>query len=755
MKKYHYIILLSLLIIAGAIAKNKLFITKLDGSVFLKYVSAIDSIKFSDSDNKIIIHNTNKTTQNYIISNLNNLVFDKTEQIVTISYSGTSVIIDNPYSTNGVTISSSGANVTVNSSTTESIVYRLTGSTTNGGFKIYSDSEFEIQLQNASITNSSGAALNIQSKKTASVLVMAGTTNTLCDALIYTSGTEDEKGTIFSEGMVNFVGYGTLNISSLSKNAICCDDSIAISGPKISISSAAKDALHAKGLLQINNGTVQTSATGDGLDCEQGSIEINGGTITASSPVYDTKCIKCDSAFTITGGSVNLTVSGDMGKGIKSGGIISLNGGNITITTSGAALSTVSGSGYDMSYCTAIKGDSLININGASVTITATGAGGKGISASRDITISAGSLNISTTGNGTTYTNSSGVKDSYNATCITSDQNISIVGGTIVASSSGTGGKGLKANRAITIGSATGAPDVTVTTTGAKFTVSSSTSSSSGPGGSSTTYDYCHPKTIVCDGAFSINNGKLTISSTDDAIHSELSATFNGGTTNIKSSVEGVESLTITFNGGVTTIIGSDDALNATAGAVAGGSESDDGSYIYMKGGILIASATSGDAIDSNGKFLMTGGVLASFGPANSTNEDIDVNGSVTINGGVFMGASYSSNMFETISSSSQYGVNIKSSSAIASAGSYFRVQNSSGSEIGTFITPRAGYYLHVASPLMTKSTSYNIYTGGTYTGGTTYGSTSGGGYCTGGTYSGGTLKKTFSTGTSYITTTN
>ena len=118
MKKYHYIILLSLLIIAGAIAKNKLFITKLDGSVFLKYVSAIDSIKFSDSDNKIIIHNTNKTTQNYIISNLNNLVFDKTEQIVTISYSGTSVTIDNPYSTNGVTISSSGANVTVNSSTT-------------------------------------------------------------------------------------------------------------------------------------------------------------------------------------------------------------------------------------------------------------------------------------------------------------------------------------------------------------------------------------------------------------------------------------------------------------------------------------------------------------------------------------------------------------------------------------------------------------------------------------------------------------
>lgn len=52
--------------------------------------------------------------------------------------------------------------------------------------------------------------------------------------------------------------------------------------------------------------------------------------------------------------------------------------------------------------------------------------------------------------------------------------------------------------------------------------------------------------------------------------------------------MEGIESLTINMVGGYVNILASDDAINATAGAVAGGAESDDGSYFYMKGGSLL-----------------------------------------------------------------------------------------------------------------------------------------------------------------------
>jgi hypothetical protein len=491
-----------------------------------------------------------------------------------------------------------------------------------------------------------------------------------------------------------------------------------------------------------------------------GNISFNSGTYTLSVSQQGANVIDSDGALTVTGGVFTVTVGGNQSKGLKSTGTMTLNGGTIGITTTGGVtLENVAAATYNPSYCSAIKGDGVVNVGGSSITINGSGAGNRGISADGNLNITSGSVNITNSGAGATYTNSSSTTDAYSACCITSDANILITNGTITLSASGSGGKTLKVDGTLTIGDSSGAPTINLTTTGAKFTVGTSSSGGTGggPGGGGTTNtDYCHPKTIVTDGAITINNGNLTISSTDDGIHSEKSITINGGNTIINSSVEGIESLTITINGGYVSVVGSDDGINATAGAVAGGSEYDDGSYFYMKGGILVVSATSGDAVDSNGGFAMTGGVLASFGPANSTNEDIDANGSITVNGGLLFGGCYNSSMFETISSTSQVGVNVKSSTTIASAGSYIRIQDASGTEIGTFITPRAAYYFHFSSPSMKKGTTYNIYTGGSYTGGTTYGNSSKGAYCTGGTYSNGSLKKTFTTSSSaFITTTN
>jgi len=72
------------------------------------------------------------------------------------------------------------------------------------------------------------------------------------------------------------------------------------------------------------------------------------------------------------------------------------------------------------------------------------------------------------------------------------------------------------------------------------------------------------------------------------------------------------------------------------------------------------------------------------------------------------------------------------------SASTLFHIQDASGNDIATFKPARAYASVIFSSSLLTKGSSYSIYTGGSYTG------TLKDGLYSGGTYNGGTLKKTF-----------
>jgi hypothetical protein len=569
----------------------------------------------------------------------------------------------------------------------------------------------------------------------------------LIDNNTYATDYDAAKATLYGAGNILLKGAGSLQVKGYAKHSIASAAGITVAQGTITISEAYKDGIHTSTYFNQTGGTLDIASTDDGIQCEDGNVQISGGKLTLASTAQDVKAINAAGTVSLTGGATSITVSGNASKGIKADGTVTLSGGTLDVTTSGGVLLESSGSGYDPSYCTAIKSDVDVLVSGAGVTITASGVANKGISVDGNLSITSGTVKITDSGSGTTYKNSSGVTDSYSATCLDADGNISITGGTITCSASGTGGKTIKADGNVVIGDASNSPTISLTTTGTKFAVSSSGS------GQNASVDYCHPKTITCDGSTTIKNGNITISSTDDGIHSEVALTITGGTTNITKSVEGIESKTISMEGGVVTIVASDDGVNATAGTTSGGTESDDGSYFYMKGGVLVSSATEGDAVDSNGKFLMTGGVLATYGPSNNTNEDLDVNGSLTVNGGILFGACSNSQMFEGTVSATEYGAILKASSAVSTAGSYFRIQDANGADLGTFITPRSAYYFHFFSPSVAKNTTYYVYTGGTYTGGTTTGSATSGAYCTGGTYSGGSQKKTFTTGFSYSTT--
>jgi hypothetical protein len=397
--------------------------------------------------------------------------------------------------------------------------------------------------------------------------------------------------------------------------------------------------------------------------------------------------------------------------------------GNLTLNTTGNAILNTSGSGYDPACAAGLSSNGQVTINEAAVTIKSTGKGGKGISAGGDVFLSDANIIIITSGAGSTYKNSSGSTDCYSGTGISSDGDMTIESGTLSVSCSGTAAKGISIDGTLIIGSETEIPVVNITTTGAKIAIS-------GTGMYASTAE---SKAVKCNGDITINNGTITISSADDGLKSESAINISIGTVSITKSTEGMEAPVITVNSGNVSIVSSDDGFNATKG---NGGEANDGSCLYLKGGYVVVNASGGDALDSNGNIVMTGGTVIAHGPQSQPEVGMDFNGSFNVSGGLLVVSGTNSNMTEAPSTSSGlYSLKAMSST---SNSSLFHLQDASGNEIVTFKPIRNYYSMIISSEGLKNGSSYSIYTGGTSTG------TNKNGLYTGGTYSGGTLKKTF-----------
>lgn len=622
---------------------------------------------------------------------------------VLVTYSGTTATVSNPYQNSGVSVAVSGGDVTVTSTnTTKEIMYLLSGNATKGSFKIYSEYKFNITMKGLSLTNSAGPAINIQSSKKGTINVVAGTTNTLVDGATYTTSKEDQKGTIFSEGQLSFIGTGTLNVTGNYKHAIVSDDYIAVSEANIVVKAAVKDGIHANDYFQMDNGTVTVTSSGDGIVAEEGYVVINAGTINVNSVDDGITAPYSGTDATITpyilikGGKINVTTTGDKGNAIKSEG-----------------------------YTTIGTGDAI--------TLAVSGKGSKGIKTGGDFTLTAGTVKITTSGAAYYDTNDADIAAPAGINC---DKNLAIRGGNLTINSTGTGGKGINVDGTATVSGGT----TNITASGTKYTYNSANTSEA--------------KGFKSDGAFVMNNGELNIAATDDGIKSETSITVNDGTINVTKSYEGLESKIITIAGGITNVTATNDGINASMGTVSGGTESNDGSNVFIKGGILIVAGS--DAIDSNGNITITGGTTIVCGPTRSPEEGFDVNGNFLMNGGILIAAGSNSNMTKAMSSTStQVGMYIKSGAQLVET-SLLHIEDASGKDLLTFKPKNAVYYFHFSNPSLAKSTAYKIYFGGSYNGGNFVGSSSGWGLYTGGTYSntGATLKSSPTTsGTSTVNT--
>lgn len=310
--------------------------------------------------------------------NLDSVTVDHT---VTVTFGSSGATVSG--TTDSVTASVSGNQVTITNTSSQVISYTLTGSSSNGYFKLYSGKKQVVTLNSLSLTNPNGAAINIQgpastpsSGKRAFVVVQG--TNTLADGSSYsaTPSTEDEKAALFSEGKLVFSGTGTLTVTASGKAGITSDDYVHFQSGTYKVTSTAGHGVRGKDYILVSGGTisVETSASmkkgfsSDSLVCFNGgatTIRVTGGAAYDSEDgeYTGTAGVKADVAFVMNAGTLTITNSGTGGKGISCDGTAQFNGGTVDIT--------VTGSNYTSGDISAkgIKCDGNITFDGSTVNV--------------------------------------------------------------------------------------------------------------------------------------------------------------------------------------------------------------------------------------------------------------------------------------------------------------------------------------------------------------------------------------------------
>ena len=173
--------------VLGLFAGDYIFIFTSDQSVFSLAIAAIDSIKFSPDQTLLAIYKTDQSVAHYSIAKLDSITFGSiNEAVVSITYSGNTVMVTNPYQNKGINITIAGADVMVNSTLADTEVnYLVSGESSDGMLKVYSKYKFRLSLNGVSLTNANGPAINIQSTKKCTLELTSGTTNTLADGVSY------------------------------------------------------------------------------------------------------------------------------------------------------------------------------------------------------------------------------------------------------------------------------------------------------------------------------------------------------------------------------------------------------------------------------------------------------------------------------------------------------------------------------------------------------------------------------------------
>ena len=290
-----------------------------------------------------------------------------------------------------VKVKVSGADVSVeqDASISQEITYRLSGHSDNGSFVHKGDFKITLSLEGLQLTSQTGTAMQIKNGKRIAVVLKDGTENVLTDA-----ENGSQKGCMIVKGHAEFEGGGMLTINGRGKHAYKGDEYVELKAGlgTLTINSTVKDGIHIDDYFEMKGGTLNITTTGGGYWDDEDS---------------ETKAPSCINTATYTlikDGTLNLLSTGDGGKGIKCDSTFTMTGGTLTARTTGARYiyEGYNGDPTDTDNIPdslknapkAVKADMGVCINGGTILLYTEQDGGEGLESKDTLTITGGDIHI-------------------------------------------------------------------------------------------------------------------------------------------------------------------------------------------------------------------------------------------------------------------------------------------------------------------------------------------------------------------------
>ena len=241
--------------------------------------------------------------------------------------SETAIDLSNPTATDGVTVEDGTLTIT------KAGTYKLSGEY-QGQIKVETaDSDaVRLVLDNANITNSSGAALNVVNADEVILYSASGTTNTISDGADYTAtGEDDPDAVVYSKADLTIAGEGTLKVNGNHEDGIHTSDGLVIASGTLEV-NAANTGIKGKDYVDILGGTINVTAQQDGIkstnDTDEGKgwTRLSNGTVTVNA---GDDGFKASRVVEISGGSLTVEQSDE---GIEAQ-YINVSGGDVNVTS--------------------------------------------------------------------------------------------------------------------------------------------------------------------------------------------------------------------------------------------------------------------------------------------------------------------------------------------------------------------------------------------------------------------------------------
>ena len=328
-----------------------------------------------------------------------------------------------------------------------------------------------------------------------------------------------------------------------------------------------------------------------------------------------------------------------------------------------------------------IKAGDDLYINGGILNVEVSGAGAKGINCDTNVYINGGRTTVVSTSNGTWDTEDQETKASAG---IASDSILTINGGEIYLKSTGSGGKGLKADWE---GYINGGKIRIITTGGLYYS-----------NGSSESHNYTG-NTDNLDDAYTSSPKGIKIGTKN--VHGVLNIT--GGDIMVRTTgnnAEGIESKgTLTISDGTVMVSAHDDGINSSGD-------------LTISGGTVMTVGTNNDGIDANGNMYLKGGTLVAMGAGGAeAGIDISEDKKLYIDGCNIFGIG---GRFDGSIGSTTQG--IVSTTGSVSANGTVTISNGS-TTLASFTMPPYSYSngtITVSAPGMSSGSSYTLNLGST-----------------------------------------